>query len=212
MLPLSSKSHWDVPVRIGNVTLHLLASHPTPPAFDGAEDRNGRRNHDEIRFWSDYLTRGSPATSATTRAGAAASAARPSSSWATRTPIPSTAPACSDAHRGAARESARRCAVRAAERGRRRSQRRAGRRQCRATRRSALRHRGLQRSRRRQPARRLSTAVEGHARSAAAACSGQPQADPAASLVWGDRPPPSSDHRLVWLDVSVRRSSMPTGQ
>jgi hypothetical protein len=55
VLPLSSKSHWDVPVRIGKQTVHLLASHPTPPAFDGPEDRNGRRNHDEIRFWSDYL-------------------------------------------------------------------------------------------------------------------------------------------------------------
>jgi hypothetical protein len=56
LLPLSSKSHWDVPVRIGRTTLHMLASHPTPPAFDGPEDRNGRRNHDEIRFWNDYLT------------------------------------------------------------------------------------------------------------------------------------------------------------
>jgi hypothetical protein len=56
VLPLSSKSHWDVSVRIGRRTLHLLASHPTPPAFDGPEDRNGRRNHDEVRFWSDYLT------------------------------------------------------------------------------------------------------------------------------------------------------------
>jgi endonuclease/exonuclease/phosphatase family metal-dependent hydrolase len=53
---LSSKSHWDVPVEIGNHVLHVLASHPTPPAFDGAEDRNGRRNHDEIRLWHDYLT------------------------------------------------------------------------------------------------------------------------------------------------------------
>ena len=52
---LSSKSHWDVPVRIGNAVVHLLASHPTPPVFDGPEDRNGRRNHDEIRFWADYL-------------------------------------------------------------------------------------------------------------------------------------------------------------
>ena len=59
VLPLSSKSHWDVPVKIGKHTLHLLISHPTPPAFDGPEDRNGRRNHDEIRFWSDYLTMGS---------------------------------------------------------------------------------------------------------------------------------------------------------
>ena len=58
ILPLSSKNHWDLPVRIGATTLHLLISHPTPPAFDGPEDRNGRRNHDEIRFWSDYLTPG----------------------------------------------------------------------------------------------------------------------------------------------------------
>ena len=35
--------------------LHVLASHPTPPVFDGDEDRNGCRNHDEIRFWVDYL-------------------------------------------------------------------------------------------------------------------------------------------------------------
>ncbi len=55
---LSSKSHWDVPVRVGDTTLHVLASHPTPPSFDGDEDRNGRRNFDEIRLWTDYLTGG----------------------------------------------------------------------------------------------------------------------------------------------------------
>ncbi|MTG88069.1 endonuclease/exonuclease/phosphatase family protein [Cellulosimicrobium sp. BIT-GX5] len=55
---LSSKSHWDVPVRVGRQTVHVLASHPTPPTFDGPEDRNGRRNHDEIRFWADYVTPG----------------------------------------------------------------------------------------------------------------------------------------------------------
>ena len=54
--PLSSKSHWDVPVKIGYKTIHILASHPTPPSFDGAEDRNGKRNHDEIRFWNDYIS------------------------------------------------------------------------------------------------------------------------------------------------------------
>lgn len=53
---LSSKNHWDLPVRLPNGTvLHLLASHPTPPAFDGPEARNKRRNHDEIRFWADYV-------------------------------------------------------------------------------------------------------------------------------------------------------------
>ncbi|TQV74283.1 endonuclease/exonuclease/phosphatase family protein [Exilibacterium tricleocarpae] len=52
---LSSKSHWDVPVSIRGRTVHVLAAHPTPPVFDGPEDRNGRRNHDEIRFWADYV-------------------------------------------------------------------------------------------------------------------------------------------------------------
>lgn len=61
VLRLSSKSHWDVPiVHVGPAdrTIHLLVSHPTPPAFDGPEDRNGKRNHDEIRVWADYLTGG----------------------------------------------------------------------------------------------------------------------------------------------------------
>lgn len=55
VLRLSSKSHWDVAVEIDGVALHLLASHPTPPVFDGPEDRNGRRNADELRFWIDYI-------------------------------------------------------------------------------------------------------------------------------------------------------------
>jgi len=55
---LSSKSHWDVPVWFGGKRVHILAAHPTPPVFDGPEDLNGRRNHDEIRFWVDYVTEG----------------------------------------------------------------------------------------------------------------------------------------------------------
>ncbi|SKC78386.1 endonuclease/exonuclease/phosphatase family protein [Pseudoxanthomonas indica] len=55
-LRLSSKSHWDVPVQIAGTTVHFLVSHPTPPVFDGPEDRNGARNHDEIRLWHDYLS------------------------------------------------------------------------------------------------------------------------------------------------------------
>ncbi len=55
-LRLSSKSHWDIPVVIGNRRLHWLAFHPTPPVFDGPEDRNGLRNHDEIRLMADYIT------------------------------------------------------------------------------------------------------------------------------------------------------------
>jgi len=53
---LSSKSHWDVPIRLGRRTVHFLVSHPTPPVFDGPEDRNGTRNFDEIRFWADYVS------------------------------------------------------------------------------------------------------------------------------------------------------------
>lgn len=59
---LSSKSHWDLPIRIGRRTVHFLVSHPTPPTFDGAEDRNGTRNHDEIRFWADYVRGGRAAS------------------------------------------------------------------------------------------------------------------------------------------------------
>ena len=56
VLRLSSKSHWDVPVHVGGAVVHVLASHPTPPVFDGPEDRNGARNADEIRFWADYIS------------------------------------------------------------------------------------------------------------------------------------------------------------
>jgi Endonuclease/Exonuclease/phosphatase family len=55
---LSSKSHWDLPVVIGKKVVHFLTSHPTPPVFDGPEDRNGTRNFDEIRLWADYITPG----------------------------------------------------------------------------------------------------------------------------------------------------------
>jgi endonuclease/exonuclease/phosphatase family metal-dependent hydrolase len=56
-LRLASKSFWDVPVKTPLGTLHVLASHPTPPAFDGPEDRNGCRNHDEIKLIEHYINR-----------------------------------------------------------------------------------------------------------------------------------------------------------
>ncbi len=61
---LSSKSHWDVPISVGGTTVHFLVSHPTPPVFDdppavpAGVDFNGRRNFDEIRLWADYVTPG----------------------------------------------------------------------------------------------------------------------------------------------------------
>lgn len=52
---LSSTAHWDLPVETPDGPLHLLAWSATPPVFDGPEDRNGRRNHDEAVFWLDQL-------------------------------------------------------------------------------------------------------------------------------------------------------------
>ncbi len=54
-LRISSKSFWDVPVKTPLGTLSVLASHPTPPAFDGPADHNGCRNHDEVRLLADYI-------------------------------------------------------------------------------------------------------------------------------------------------------------
>ncbi|MGC1497798.1 MAG: endonuclease/exonuclease/phosphatase family protein [Sulfitobacter sp.] len=53
---LSSKGHWVVPIDHPDLgRFHILTFHASPPVFDGPEDRNGRRNHDEVAFWSAYL-------------------------------------------------------------------------------------------------------------------------------------------------------------
>lgn len=53
---LSSTGHWVVPIRLPDGTvMHLLTFHAGPPVFDGPEDRNGRRNNDEILFWRALL-------------------------------------------------------------------------------------------------------------------------------------------------------------
>lgn len=52
---LSSVGHWDVPVLLPGGPVHMLAFNPTTPVFDGPEDLNGRRNHDEIMFWLKFL-------------------------------------------------------------------------------------------------------------------------------------------------------------
>jgi hypothetical protein len=52
---LATTGFWDVPVVTASGPLHLLAWHATPPVFDGPEDRNGRRNHDEAVFWRKFL-------------------------------------------------------------------------------------------------------------------------------------------------------------
>jgi hypothetical protein len=48
---LATTGFWEVPVTVDGGPLWLLAWHASPPVFDGPEDRNGRRNHDEAAFW-----------------------------------------------------------------------------------------------------------------------------------------------------------------
>lgn len=53
---LSSTAQVELGVRLpGGTRLGLLAYAATPPVFDGAEDRNGRRNHDETALWLRWL-------------------------------------------------------------------------------------------------------------------------------------------------------------
>lgn len=53
---LPSHGHWVVPITHPTLgPVHILTYHASPPVFDGPEDRNGRRNHDETIFWLHYL-------------------------------------------------------------------------------------------------------------------------------------------------------------
>jgi len=63
---LAAKSFWDIPVEIDGEKIHVLMSHPRPPSYDDGgtataypdpdvTDLNGLQNHDEIRFWADYV-------------------------------------------------------------------------------------------------------------------------------------------------------------
>jgi len=53
---LSTTGSYEVPIRLPDGhSLRLLTYYATPPIFDGAEDRNGRRNHDESAFWLRLL-------------------------------------------------------------------------------------------------------------------------------------------------------------
>jgi endonuclease/exonuclease/phosphatase family metal-dependent hydrolase len=46
---------WDVPVRLPDGRIHILAAQLGPPVFDGPEDRNGRPNGDQLRFWLGHM-------------------------------------------------------------------------------------------------------------------------------------------------------------
>ncbi len=55
VLRLSRTGHWVIPIDTGQGLLTLMTFHATAPVFDGPDDRNGRRNHDEILFWKHFL-------------------------------------------------------------------------------------------------------------------------------------------------------------
>jgi hypothetical protein len=211
VLPLSSKSHWDVPVKVGRLTLHVLASHPTPPAFDGPEDRNGLRNHDEIRLWVDYLdARGSAAYIRDDQGRRGGFKGRdfivmgdqnsdPADGASLHDPIrallahPRVNSAFTPASTGGAEASAIQGGANAAHTG--------------------------------DP--RFDTAdfydrVAGNLRvdyllpsKGLTVCGGgvywPRQDEPGAALVWGDRATPSSDHRLVWIDLTSDPARCPPG-
>jgi hypothetical protein len=212
VLPLSSKSHWDVPVRIGALRLHVLASHPTPPSFDGPEDRNGLRNHDEIRLWTDYLTTGRRGRTYIRddqgRRGGFAGKAFVIMGDQNSDPVdgasihgaidalihhPRVDGSFIPDSTGAGEASSAQGGVN-------------------------LDHQG--------PARfdtaDFSDRAAGNLRvdyllpsKGLTVCRGgvfwPRQDEPGAQLVWGDRPPPSSDHRLVWIDVTSDPARCPPG-
>ena len=53
---LHTTGAYEVPLLLPDgQTLRLLMFYASPPVFDGPEDRNGRRNHDEAAFWLHLL-------------------------------------------------------------------------------------------------------------------------------------------------------------
>ena len=53
---LSSVSHVIIPIDINGRNLNIVAFHATPPVFDGPEDRNGKRNADEILLVQEMIS------------------------------------------------------------------------------------------------------------------------------------------------------------
>ncbi len=54
-LRLAAHSLWEAEITLPSGPVTILAAHPTPPVFDGAEDANGLRNAAEISFLNRYL-------------------------------------------------------------------------------------------------------------------------------------------------------------
>jgi hypothetical protein len=208
VVPLSSKSHWDVSVRLDGHVLHVLASHPTPPAFDGPEDRNGLRNHDEIRFWSDYLSGARYLRDDAGRRGGFGGGSFIIMGDQNSDPVDGGSR--SDAIRALLAHPRVNSSFVPASAG---------------APEAAAEQGGANTTQQGDP--RNDTAdfndrVAGNLRvdyllpsKDLRICGGgvfwPAKTDPDARLVWGDNPPPSSDHRLVWLDVTSVKARCPPG-
>lgn len=55
VLPLASRAHVDVPVETPEGVVHLLAAYPIAPLEGDDALLASARNHDELRFWADYI-------------------------------------------------------------------------------------------------------------------------------------------------------------
>lgn len=68
VMRLNSSTTWDVPVQVDGDTVHVIAADPGAPV-DGAGNPHQRRNADQIRMVSDYVSGGSAADYITDDAG-----------------------------------------------------------------------------------------------------------------------------------------------
>ncbi len=59
---LSSSAHWALRAETPAGPLILMTLAATPPVFDGPEDRNGRRNRDEVLLWTHWIDGRLPGT------------------------------------------------------------------------------------------------------------------------------------------------------
>jgi len=56
VVPLASHTLADVPVEAPGGVVHVLATQAVAPTSPGYADSNPLRNHDELRFWADYVS------------------------------------------------------------------------------------------------------------------------------------------------------------
>lgn len=55
VLPLASRAHVDLPIETPEGLVHVLAAYPISPLEGDDALFSAARNHDELRFWADYI-------------------------------------------------------------------------------------------------------------------------------------------------------------